>query len=75
MFCLLRHNVTYYDLDGKTSRLNEHVCLRHTERIYLILKINYKINMHRINFKIAHIKVQALTYLVLLQNIIRSQDC
>ena len=34
-------------------------------KIYLVLKINYKINMHLIDFKIAHIKVQALVYLLL----------
>ena len=34
-------------------------------KIYLVLKINYKINMHLIDFKIAHIKVQALAYLLL----------
>ena len=32
---------------------------------YLILKINYKINMHLIDFKTAHIKVQEPAYLVL----------
>ena len=31
--CILRHNVTYYDLDGKTSRLNEHVCVQQTGHI------------------------------------------
>ena len=54
-------NVMYYDLDDKTSHLNEHVC----GKIYLILKIIYKINMHRIDFKIPYIKVKALTQLVL----------
>ena len=28
--CILRHNVTYHHLDGKTSRLNEHVCVKQT---------------------------------------------
>ena len=37
--------------------------------------LNYKIYMRLIDFKIAHIKVQTLTYLVLLQNNIRMQDC
>ena len=70
-FCILRYNVTFHHLDSKTSRLNEHVCV--TDGIYgkryLILKMNYKINMHLIEFKIAHIKVQAPVYLVLFQKI------
>ena len=55
-FCILRHNVMYHNLDGKTSHLNEHVCK--TDGIYAkgnhILKMNYKIDMHLID--LAHIK-------------------
>ena len=32
-------------------------------------KINYEINMHLIDFKIAHINVQALDYLILFKKI------
>ena len=68
--CILRHNVTYHHLDGQNITL-EHTCLCKTDgkcgKRYLILKMNYEINMHPIDFKTAHINVQALVYLVLFQ--------
>ena len=58
----------YASLFGRQNITLEQTCLCKTDgtywKRYLILKMNYKINMHFIDFKIAHLKVQALAYLV-----------
>ena len=58
----------YASLFGWQNITLERTCLCKTDgtywKRYLILKMNYKINMHFIDFKIAHLKVQALAYLV-----------
>ena len=61
----------YVSSFGRQNITLERTCLCKTdwiyEKRYLILKMNYKIHMHLIDFKIAHINVQALVYLVLFQ--------
>ena len=44
-FWILCHNVTYYDVDGKTPRLNEHVCVKH-----MVYMGTYTLFKNQLNF-------------------------